>query len=101
VKLKALEHSTSDDEAVDGHLQDDDIVELKMPKLRKEKHEAGINIGEISEIEAGVVQRGREAERGQWQQNDGSCPWIVRYYRLFGAMDQNHLSKMGSNLGVS
>jgi hypothetical protein len=64
-KLKALKRNTPGDEAVDGRLGDNDIVELKMPKLREKNHRASINVGEISEMEAGVAESGREAGHRQ------------------------------------
>jgi hypothetical protein len=58
-------------------------VELKMPKLREKNHKARINVGEISEMEAGIAESAREAGRRQQQREWRVLPKDRNYSEKF------------------
>ena len=68
LKTKVLECSTATEQTLHVILGDADGDELEMLQSREKKSGRIINLGQMAVHEPGEPQRGREAERGRWQE---------------------------------
>ena len=69
-KVEGLNRSTADEQALDGHLQDVDVVEHEVLQSREKKHMRSFNLGVGgggASPKTSEAQCVREAEHGQQQ----------------------------------